>query len=585
MPARETRSGPAGGGGPPDRTVRLPERSGFPADRPRAARRTATVRVVDDRALVAALRSGDLRGLAGVYDAYADRLLAYAVSMLRDRDAASDAVHDALLVARERVGQLRDPDRLRPWLYAIVRTECLHQLRDRRRAAPLDEAAEVIDETVDVTAGARAAELRELVWSAAAALNPGEREVLELSVRHGLEGTDLAAALGTGVNQAHALSSRARAQFERSLGALLVARAEGTGCAERDRLLAGWNGTLTPLLRKRLARHADKCDICGETRRHRLSPVALLAGVPILAAPPALRERVLGDADLVAYHSDLGDGGGGLGWSRRRGGPSGPTARAARRPRWLRCWPPGPDPGSRTASRGRGTRSAAAAGCSSRPARCCWPCCSARSWRCARTRPPSRWPTSCRSRRNRSTPRPRPAPTRPRPARRLRPTTTPSPTPSPTPHADPAADHRRADHRGAAGAADRDRDPGDPPAAPHHHADHPPAAPAAPAGPGAQLRAGPCLLPAGLGGPADRDRHRRGGRVGSGHLVDGAGPAAERPDVPGPGRHLDADRHAGPGPAAAGQRDRDHPGRPDHRGADRADPRVPGAARLIRRRV
>ncbi len=323
MPARETRSGPAGGGGPPDRTVRLPERSGFPADRPRAARRTATVRVVDDRALVAALRSGDLRGLAGVYDAYADRLLAYAVSMLRDRDAASDAVHDALLVARERVGQLRDPDRLRPWLYAIVRTECLHQLRDRRRAAPLDEAAEVIDETVDVTAGARAAELRELVWSAAAALNPGEREVLELSVRHGLEGTDLAAALGTGVNQAHALSSRARAQFERSLGALLVARAEGTGCAERDRLLAGWNGTLTPLLRKRLARHADKCDICGETRRHRLSPVALLAGVPILAAPPALRDRVLGDADLVAYHSDLGDGGGGLGWSRRRGGPSG----------------------------------------------------------------------------------------------------------------------------------------------------------------------------------------------------------------------------------------------------------------------
>lgn len=265
---------------------------------------------MDDRALVAALVEGAPSGLAGVYDAYADRLFAYAVTLLRDRDAAADAVHDALLVARDRIRQLRDPDRLRPWLYAITRTECLRVLRDRRRAAPLAEAGDVMDETVDVGAGARAAELRELVWSAAESLNPGEREVLDLSVRHGLDGAELAAALGTSVNAAHAMTSRARAQLERALGALLVARTGRSECAELDALLAGWDGRLTPLLRKRLARHVDRCDICGETRKHRLSPVALLGGVPLVLAPPALRERVVrdaGDARLVAHTTALAE--------------------------------------------------------------------------------------------------------------------------------------------------------------------------------------------------------------------------------------------------------------------------------------
>lgn len=253
--------------------------------------------------MVSALRSGDVRGLAAVYDGYADRLVAYATTLLRDPDAAADAVHDALLVARERIGQLRDPDKLRPWLYAVVRNECLRQLRDRRRAAPLDAAGEVIDTTADDPGrDLRADELRELVWAAADALNPGEREVLELSVRHGLEGAELAAALGVNLNTAHALSSRARGQLERSLGALLVARTGGRDCPELARLLDGWDGVLTPLLRKRLARHVDRCEVCGETRKTRLSPVALLAGVPFVLAPPGLREQLLRD---VAYAEPL----------------------------------------------------------------------------------------------------------------------------------------------------------------------------------------------------------------------------------------------------------------------------------------
>jgi RNA polymerase sigma factor (sigma-70 family) len=251
---------------------------------------------VDDPLLVELLVVDDPRGLAGVYDRYADRLFAYCVTLLHDRDAAADAVHDTLLIARERAAQLRDPDRLRPWLYAIARNECMRILRGRRHDTDLDEAGDVADLGADPDAGIRAGEMRELIWSAAASLNPREREVLELSVRHGLEGQDLADALGVAANHAHALMSRARTQLELALSALILARTGRQDCAELDRIVGDWDGVLTPLLRKRIGKHLERCEICGEQRRRRVSAVALLSGLPLLAAPPMLRDRVMRDA-------------------------------------------------------------------------------------------------------------------------------------------------------------------------------------------------------------------------------------------------------------------------------------------------
>jgi RNA polymerase sigma factor (sigma-70 family) len=251
---------------------------------------------VDDPLLVELLVVDDPRGLAGVYDRYADRLFAYCITLLHDRDSAADAVHDTLLIARERAAQLRDPDRLRPWLYSIARNECMRILRARKRDTGLDEAGDVADLNADIEAGARAGEMRELIWSAAASLNPREREVLELSVRHGLEGQDLADALGVAPNHAHALMSRARAQLELALSALILARTGREDCAELDRIVGDWDGVLTPLLRKRIGKHLEKCEICGEQRRRRVSAIALLSGLPLLAAPPTLRDRVMRDA-------------------------------------------------------------------------------------------------------------------------------------------------------------------------------------------------------------------------------------------------------------------------------------------------
>ena len=267
-----------------------------------------SVAPMDDRQIVASMRARKTGGFAAAYDAYAERLYAYSRSILSDHDAAADAVHDAFLIAGQRIGELRNPDRLRPWLYAIVRHECLRQLRTRRRHVELTEAGEVQDDSVDLDAGLRTEQYRELIWAAAEGLNPRDREVLELSVRHGLEGADLAAALGVSTNQAHALMSRARQQLERALTVVVVARTGRRDCTGLDALLTGWDGVLTALWRKRIARHIEHCPACGGTKRREVRATALLATVPFVALPIALRDRVLtamANPQLVAYHTDL----------------------------------------------------------------------------------------------------------------------------------------------------------------------------------------------------------------------------------------------------------------------------------------
>ncbi len=264
---------------------------------------------MQDRDIVAAIVAGQPGGLAAAYDRYARPLHAYCCTMLGEPSDAADAVQDTFVIAAAKVGGLRDPNRLRPWLYAVARNECHRRLRGRATAAPLDDVDEWVDDAPEVGVAAEQAELRQLVRTALGGLNPGEREIIELNLRHELDGADLAAALGVPRNQAHALASRARTQFETALGALLVARSGQDACPDLATILDGWDGELTVLLRKRINRHIESCEICGERKRHELSPAALLSLLPVALLPVGLRRelfRLVADrSPVAAEHRDL----------------------------------------------------------------------------------------------------------------------------------------------------------------------------------------------------------------------------------------------------------------------------------------
>ena len=267
---------------------------------------------MDDREIVEAIVDGDLSGLAAAYDEYAESLYGYCRWMLAEPEDAADAVENTFVIAAGRLDRLRDPRKLRPWLFAVARNECHSQLRASEvglgeDTIPPDPPA---DAAADVRGRAERAELTRLVRNALDELSPAEREVVELDLRHDLQGADLAAVLGVPRNQAHALASHARGELEAALGPLFVARTGRRGCAELDLLLDGWDGQLTGSTRKLVSGHIERCDACSD-RSHGALRAAVRYGMsPLAALPPQLRDEVLelctdSSPETLSYRRDV----------------------------------------------------------------------------------------------------------------------------------------------------------------------------------------------------------------------------------------------------------------------------------------
>jgi RNA polymerase sigma factor (sigma-70 family) len=252
--------------------------------------------VAGDAELVGAAAAGDRAAFAGIYDRYADRLYDFCIGMVGHRDAA-DCVQEAFCMAVVDLPKLRDPDKLRPWLYAIARHQALRTLRARHRETASDELPdEPSGEAGPETLAARN-ELATLVAQAEGGISDRDREVLDLAYRHGLTGADLAQALGVSNESAKKMVQRLRDTVGRSLGALLIARQASAGhnrCPELGTIVADWDGRFTILVRKRISRHVESCANCDEHRGRLVNPAALLGGAPVLIpAPSWLRQHTL----------------------------------------------------------------------------------------------------------------------------------------------------------------------------------------------------------------------------------------------------------------------------------------------------
>jgi len=245
---------------------------------------------MDDRQVAAAIVAGDPAGLADAYDKYAALLYGYCRWMLPEPGDAAGALQHTFLIAATELGGLRDPRKLRPWLYAVARRECHRRLRP----AGLSSAADVAGQPAAGSRDAGRAELARLIRDTIDGLDPGDREVIELSLGHDLSDSELAVVLGMSGSRAHALASGALGQLEEALGMLLIARTGRTACPALDELLAGWDGRLTNQTHGLVSWHIEQCQTCAGRRRGALRPQALSDLLLQAALPPGLREQVLG---------------------------------------------------------------------------------------------------------------------------------------------------------------------------------------------------------------------------------------------------------------------------------------------------
>ena len=83
------------------------------------------------------------------YDRYAAALYGYSHWILHDSTAAAGALKDTFVIAAATVGNLPEPSRLRPWLFALTRNECRRRIRPA--SAVRDGEADAPGEPADAT--------------------------------------------------------------------------------------------------------------------------------------------------------------------------------------------------------------------------------------------------------------------------------------------------------------------------------------------------------------------------------------------------------------------------------------------------
>ena len=268
---------------------------------------------MDDSEIVAALAAGDPAGLEAAYDTYAAPLYGYCRWMLRDPAQAAKALRETFAVVAKPGDGPRDAGQLRARLYGIARDQCYRRLRT---------AEPGFDESADWAAGAAGAagegqaaeadhqaeltEVRRLIRETLAELKPHEHEVIELSVRHGLDEAELAAVLEVSWSRAHSLAAHAREHLEKALDALLIARTGRESCPELAALLADWDGRLTVETGRLTARHLEHCETCASLRHGALRPEVLSRLLPLAELPAALREPILERATASAAATSRG---------------------------------------------------------------------------------------------------------------------------------------------------------------------------------------------------------------------------------------------------------------------------------------
>ncbi|PMR58068.1 sigma-70 family RNA polymerase sigma factor [Verrucosispora sp. ts21] len=180
---------------------------------------TATTGDLSDVALVRAAQAGDVGCLGLLLARHTAAMRAVALSVCGHRPEAEDAVQEASLIALRRIGDLRDPAAVGPWLRTIVRNVGRLQFRAQREV-PVDQLELVaspavgsdLERIVERTAHA------DWLWTAMHELSPNLRLVTMLRYFTDVTAYDQIAALcGVPIGTVRSRLHQARAKLTDAL--------------------------------------------------------------------------------------------------------------------------------------------------------------------------------------------------------------------------------------------------------------------------------------------------------------------------------------------------------------------------------
>jgi RNA polymerase sigma-70 factor (ECF subfamily) len=190
---------------------------------------------LDDSALVAQARDGDVAAFEALVERHRNRVYGLVVRMLNSEDEAADVLQDAFLSAYRNLKDFRGEAPFGSWVARIAANHALMRLRRRKVASEesLDQPqfnergslVEPVSEFKDAEGEAMDAELRSAIEAATARLGDEYREVFVLKDLEGLSYEEIAEITGASVPAVKSRLHRARLSLRSAIDAFYAERA------------------------------------------------------------------------------------------------------------------------------------------------------------------------------------------------------------------------------------------------------------------------------------------------------------------------------------------------------------------------
>jgi RNA polymerase sigma factor (sigma-70 family) len=143
---------------------------------------------------VAAAAEGDETAFGRIVAAHHDDMRRVCVFITHDDALADDATQAAWSIAWRKLGSVREPERLRPWLVSVAANEARKLVKKRHRHAEVEIDPATADRSggVDPATGIAGIDLRTEMRR----LDPDDRALIAMRYVAGFNATELAAAIG-----------------------------------------------------------------------------------------------------------------------------------------------------------------------------------------------------------------------------------------------------------------------------------------------------------------------------------------------------------------------------------------------------
>lgn len=171
----------------------------------------------------------------------------YLLLRLGNEADAADATQETFILALERLDQLRDPDRVRPWLYQIAHNAAARQRRSRGRRRAHESAGARCGSFAPEASGLDEADERRWIRDQVSELPIGLREPIALHYFQGLTQHEVAAALGLPRSTVQSRLNKGLGQLKSLCGSRAVAPLLSLGADAAEPLPAALSRALQDL--------------------------------------------------------------------------------------------------------------------------------------------------------------------------------------------------------------------------------------------------------------------------------------------------------------------------------------------------